>query len=635
MRAIVRAAYPCRREDPADARAVAAPERDELVGRAALHRVRDDERRVVLDPGARAAARGRRSRSPRPTTRAIPSRARAARRRLRRARRAHGGGRRCARSPVPEVSRREHGRVSLGHDGRPAEPSLAAARPREAIEPVRRPRTAPRHARGDPAGRRSRRRGTPTRSALELRTAQRSCARERPRVERRWSASSSGCAASSAGDAVVGVLVDDDEPEGAVRLRLERVEQRSEGVGAVDRRDDEVEAEISSGFRHRRRLPSRRPWLTPLVSVVLAARDAEATDRGGRRERPRADDRDLELVVVDDGSVDAHGRTCSARSTTRRLRVVRNQEPLGLAGALNVGLDAARGSYVARMDADDVALPRLARAARRPHPVELRRAAVVGTGMIDLQPTAARRRCTGCPSARAAVRWAALFSSPFFHSTVLVDRAVLDRHGLRYDTSFEESEDYDLWTRLLSVAEGDNIPEPLVFYRKHPGQASARRAALQRECQRRVAAGTDRAALPSDARRASRAGLAGGCASLAARRVRSRRCGGARPARRRVRAELRRRRGPSCRRPCARDGAWERPRCARAGRAQARPRAATPRDRAGPQPARAIASSARWPSGGCGAGRARRRSRSRWCFPSRRPIAARCSNVWPTGPRST
>ena len=85
------------------------------------------------------------------------------------------------------------------------------------------------------------------------------------------------------------------------------------------------------------------------------------------------------------------------------------------------------------------------------------------------------------------MRWTALFSSPFFHSTVVVDRAALDEHGLRYDPSFGESEDYDLWARLLDVADGDNVHEALVLYRKHETQASARRAALQRECQRRVA----------------------------------------------------------------------------------------------------------------------------------------------------
>ena len=70
---------------------------------------------------------------------------------------------------------------------------------------------------------------------------------------------------------------------------------------------------------------------------------------------------------------------------------------------------------------------------------------------------------------------------------MFVDRDLLERNGLRYDTSFEESEDYELWSRLLDAADGDNVAEPLVLYRVHAAQASQRRRELQRQCQLRVA----------------------------------------------------------------------------------------------------------------------------------------------------
>jgi glycosyltransferase involved in cell wall biosynthesis len=220
------------------------------------------------------------------------------------------------------------------------------------------------------------------------------------------------------------------------------------------------------------------------VSVVLAARDAERTIEEAVASVLGQTERDLELVVVDDGSVDATGELVRAADDPR-VRLVRNDAPLGLAGALNVGLDAASGAYVARMDADDIALPRwLETTLGR---LRAGGSAVVGSGMIDLEGDGRLGIVHRMPAGARAVRWAALFSSPFFHSTVVVDRAVLDEHGLRYDPSFAESEDYDLWARLLGVAEGDNVRDALVLYRKHENQASARRAALQRECQRRVA----------------------------------------------------------------------------------------------------------------------------------------------------
>jgi glycosyltransferase involved in cell wall biosynthesis len=91
------------------------------------------------------------------------------------------------------------------------------------------------------------------------------------------------------------------------------------------------------------------------------------------------------------------------------------------------------------------------------------------------------------PSGARGIRWRAMFGSPFFHPTVLLDRERVDRAQLRYDPSYAESEDYELWARLLSARHGANLAEPLVLKRVHPGQASLRRGALQESFQREVA----------------------------------------------------------------------------------------------------------------------------------------------------
>jgi glycosyltransferase involved in cell wall biosynthesis len=194
---------------------------------------------------------------------------------------------------------------------------------------------------------------------------------------------------------------------------------------------------------------------------------------------------DLELIVLDDASTDETPDILS-RCADSRLRVHRNDEQLGLAASLNRGLDAAQGRYVARLDADDVSLPeRLALQVER-----LRGdsgTAVVGTAVADIDEAGRRGRTHVMPAGARLLRWHALFSSPFFHPTVLVDRELLDAHGLRYDPSFLESEDYDLWTRLFVFANGDNLPQALVLKRVHGAQASQRRGELQRSFQREVA----------------------------------------------------------------------------------------------------------------------------------------------------
>jgi glycosyltransferase involved in cell wall biosynthesis len=232
-----------------------------------------------------------------------------------------------------------------------------------------------------------------------------------------------------------------------------------------------------------------------LVSVLLAAHDAEQFLDAAVRSILGQTQLELELVVVDDGSSDRTPDLLAAVADPR-LVVVRNEQRSGLAVSLNRALEVARGRYVARLDADDVALPRrLERqlAALRARP-EL---AIIGTGVLELDEAGRAGRTHLMPSGSHAVRWHAHFGSPFLHPTVLFDREVLERHGLCYAERFEESEDYDLWSRLLDVADGDNLAEPHVLYRVHPGQATARRRDLQRAFQREVALRRIRSTAPA------------------------------------------------------------------------------------------------------------------------------------------
>ena len=223
----------------------------------------------------------------------------------------------------------------------------------------------------------------------------------------------------------------------------------------------------------------------PLVSVLLATHD-DARFLGEAVESILTQTlTDLELIVVDDASTDETAQLLE-KLDDDRIVVLRNEEQAGLAASLNRGLDRAGGRYVARLDADDIADPE-----RLQRQVAWMKATptlgLVGTGVWDIDAEGHTGRVHLMPRGATALRWHALFSSPFFHPTVLVDREVLERHGLRYDPAFLESEDYDLWTRAFEFTDGDNLQDMLVLKRIHPGQASLRRAELQESFQRRIA----------------------------------------------------------------------------------------------------------------------------------------------------
>jgi glycosyltransferase involved in cell wall biosynthesis len=223
----------------------------------------------------------------------------------------------------------------------------------------------------------------------------------------------------------------------------------------------------------------------PLVTVLLATHDDARYLTAAVDSVLGQTMDDLELLVIDDASTDQTPALLEAIDD-RRLRVLRNDIRRGLAASLNRGLDEAEGRYVARLDADDIALPE--RLERQLEQMRDTGVAALGTAVRDIDERGRTGRLHQMPVGARAVRWHSLFSSPFFHPTVLVDRELLDGNRLRYDTSYHESEDYDLWTRLLATgAEGGNVPEPLVLKRVHPEQASLRRSGLQRSFQRNVA----------------------------------------------------------------------------------------------------------------------------------------------------
>jgi len=99
---------------------------------------------------------------------------------------------------------------------------------------------------------------------------------------------------------------------------------------------------------------------SPLVSVVMPVRNAEPHLREALASITAQTFTRFELIAVDDGSTDGSSARLRAWSERDpRIRVV-TQEPLGIVAALERGRSLARGSYLARMDADDVAhAPRL------------------------------------------------------------------------------------------------------------------------------------------------------------------------------------------------------------------------------------------------------------------------------------
>lgn len=93
--------------------------------------------------------------------------------------------------------------------------------------------------------------------------------------------------------------------------------------------------------------------MTPLVSVILPAYNAEPYIGPAIRSILDQTLHEIELIVIDDGSTDNTLDVVSTFSSDSRVRII-SQANTGLSSALNTGLSAARAEFIARMDADDL-----------------------------------------------------------------------------------------------------------------------------------------------------------------------------------------------------------------------------------------------------------------------------------------
>ncbi len=204
------------------------------------------------------------------------------------------------------------------------------------------------------------------------------------------------------------------------------------------------------------------------ISVILPVYNAESYVEQAIQSILQQTYPHFELLLINDGSTDNSEAICLTFNDAR-LVYIKNEKNLGLIATLNKGLKLAKGTYIARMDADDVSLPE--RFAKQVKVFETHSDALVVSS--DHYAWNGKQTLTRVYNQTESdvLKSTLLFATCFCHPTVMMKNVFQHENGL-YSETAKHVEDYKLWMDLSFRGAFYNVNEPLLKYRSHTQQVS-------------------------------------------------------------------------------------------------------------------------------------------------------------------
>jgi glycosyltransferase involved in cell wall biosynthesis len=197
----------------------------------------------------------------------------------------------------------------------------------------------------------------------------------------------------------------------------------------------------------------------PKISVLMPVYNGEKHLREAIESILKQPFTDFEFIIIDDGSTDSSAAIVQS-FPDQRIIYRKNEVNLGLAASLNIGLKLAKGKYLARMDADDIARPERLQTQfdyLESHPdIDLCGSwiKIIGTEKIWKMPTKSEQ-----------IPALLLFGPTLFHPTVFWRQESFLKNNLSYNEAFRKSQDYELWARAAKVIKIVNLKDVLLDYR--------------------------------------------------------------------------------------------------------------------------------------------------------------------------
>ena len=220
---------------------------------------------------------------------------------------------------------------------------------------------------------------------------------------------------------------------------------------------------------------------TDLISVVMPVFNGEKYLKQAIQSILNQSYTHFEFIIINDGSTDTT-KGILDELIDKRIKCVHFESNQGLIAALNHGFSIATGRFIARMDADDVALPQrlqLQIEAMQQHPEWI----ACDTDYYWWDGQSKKPSLANFNSDE--LKLLLIFTTCFCHPTVMI-RNDISSITLQYESDFKHVEDYRLWTQLAVHGELGHITVPLLLYRHHPSQVSNMQRSQQLQGSKRI-----------------------------------------------------------------------------------------------------------------------------------------------------
>ncbi len=191
---------------------------------------------------------------------------------------------------------------------------------------------------------------------------------------------------------------------------------------------------------------------SPLVSVIMSTYNRAHLLYQTFENIFEQDYDSLELIVINDGSVDKTQNVLEQLKTIYNFTAINNEKNLGLQKSLNKGIDVAKGKYIARIDDHDKWIKKDKLSIQVDFLERYPEIGLVGTAY-----QLGGKNITN-PLTDKEVRKQILMRCPFCHVTILMRKAIVEKVG-KYNEVLPYSEDWDLWLKIGTQTQFANLPE--------------------------------------------------------------------------------------------------------------------------------------------------------------------------------